>query len=41
MFKKFDKDGSGTIDFDEFLSALRVSLSVSVSVLICCHGSHQ
>lgn len=24
VFKKFDKDGSGTIDFDEFLLTLRV-----------------
>ena len=26
MFIAFDKDGSGVIDFDEFLIALRVSL---------------
>jgi len=26
MFLAFDKDGSGVIDFDEFLLALRVSL---------------
>lgn len=26
MFGKFDKDKSGTISFDEFLTALRVSL---------------
>ena len=25
MFSAFDKDGSGKIDFDEFLVALRVS----------------
>ena len=24
MFKKFDKDSSGTIEFEEFLQALRV-----------------
>ena len=28
MFSAFDKDGSGVIDFDEFLLALRVSLIV-------------
>lgn len=26
LFNAFDKDGSGVIDFDEFLLALRVSL---------------
>ena len=26
MFSAFDKDGSGVIDFDEFLLALRVSV---------------
>lgn len=26
LFSAFDKDGSGVIDFDEFLLALRVSL---------------
>lgn len=25
MYKLFDRDGSGTIDFDEFLISLRVS----------------
>lgn len=28
MFTAFDKDGSGVIDFDEFLLALRVSLII-------------
>lgn len=28
MFSAFDKDGSGVIDFDEFLLALRVSLII-------------
>lgn len=26
LFQQFDRDGSGTIDFDEFLITLRVSL---------------
>lgn len=26
LFQLFDKDGSGTIDFDEFLLSLRVNL---------------
>lgn len=30
IFRIFDKDGSGTIDFDEFLVTLRVSLWVYV-----------
>lgn len=34
MFKKFDKDNSGNIDFDEFLSALRVSCDVTMGMLI-------
>jgi len=29
MFKEFDKDGSGSIDFDEFLRALRVCIRVN------------
>ena len=33
MFSAFDKDGSGVIDFDEFLLALRVSLIVLSSIL--------
>ena len=28
MFGAFDKDGSGLIDFDEFLVALRVSKDI-------------
>jgi Ca2+-binding EF-hand superfamily protein len=27
LFYRFDKDGSGSIDMDEFLSAIRVSLT--------------
>lgn len=30
IFRIFDKDGNGTIDFDEFLVTLRVSLGVCV-----------
>lgn len=30
IFQIFDKDGSGTIDFDEFLVTLRVSLGIYV-----------
>lgn len=30
IFRIFDKDGSGTIDFDEFLVTLRVSLGIYV-----------
>ncbi len=30
IFRIFDKDGSGTIDFDEFLVTLRVSLGIHV-----------
>lgn len=29
MFQQFDKDGNGTISFDEFIVALRVSA-------VCC-----
>ena len=32
MFKRFDADGNGTISFDEFLQALRVSYLFSVYV---------
>ena len=42
MFKRFDKDGSGNIDFDEFLTALRVSVFVvGVLVLLRYHDSHR
>jgi len=37
MFKTFDKDGSGNIDFNEFLAVLRVSVfvvGVSVPVML-------
>ena len=29
LFRLFDKDGSGQIDFDEFLEKLRVNLKLS------------
>jgi len=32
MFKRFDKDNSGTIEFDEFLQTLRVRCVVMISV---------
>lgn len=32
MFSAFDKDGSGLIDFDEFLIALRVSYNNSLII---------
>ena len=35
MFSAFDKDGSGLIDFDEFLIALRVSLLTLKCLLMC------
>ena len=34
MFDRFDKDGNGTLSFDEFLQALRVSLLAVFSVYI-------
>ena len=33
MFKQFDKDGNGTISFDEFLIALRVSVHATIKWL--------
>lgn len=33
MFSAFDKDGSGVIDFDEFLIALRVSYMYKVLLI--------
>ena len=32
MFKRFDKDSSGSIEFEEFLTTLRVSCVVVVGV---------
>ena len=34
MFNQFDSDKSGTLDFDEFLKALRVLLLQHVHVVI-------
>lgn len=34
LFRIFDKDGSGTIDFDEFLVTLRVSLGIHVVIAL-------
>lgn len=34
MFQEFDRDGSGTIDFDEFLFKLRPPMSKSRKALI-------
>lgn len=31
LFKAFDADGTGTIDFNEFLKAIRVSIRVSLN----------
>ena len=37
LFSAFDKDGSGVIDFDEFLLALRVSLhGIGTTKIIVC-----
>jgi len=30
MFRQFDRDGSGSIDFDEFLRALRVCINLQI-----------
>ena len=40
MFSAFDKDGSGLIDFDEFLLALRVSFIVCNQSLITIGNIH-
>lgn len=34
LFRIFDKDNSGTIDFDEFLATLRVSLGISAVIAL-------
>lgn len=34
MFRVFDKDGSGTIDFDEFLQSLRVGRSYKIGIFL-------
>lgn len=34
LFRRFDKDGSGTIDFNEFLLTLRVSGGVNQCYLV-------
>jgi len=42
MFKRFDKDSSGTIEFEEFLQTLRVRSCVIVLTVFILrnHGSH-
>lgn len=34
LFQTFDKDGSGTMDFDEFIVTLRVSLGIYVVIAL-------
>ena len=44
VFDQFDRDGSGTIDFDEFLVKLRVSVKHKVNPawnFVCLHGSRS
>lgn len=38
MFQQFDKDGNGTISFDEFLMALRVSVGKHLYISPCVGG---
>jgi Ca2+-binding EF-hand superfamily protein len=38
LFELFDKDGSGSIDMDEFLLAVRVSLQCSFFSLALFHN---
>jgi hypothetical protein len=46
MFNTFDKDRSGTLSFDEFLQALRVSLAIfmtsapTIKIYLACVNIH-
>lgn len=39
LFKHFDRDGSGTIDFEEFLITLRVNTQKTQCMCWRCQGS--
>ena len=41
LFDRFDKDGNGSIDMDEFLAAIRVSLQCSFVPLTLFHNVMQ
>lgn len=41
IYKSLDKDNSGSIDFDEFLVAVRVSLDMATLYEKCSHESNH